>query len=368
MALISMIREKLVKRDQLLDDNRMSEAIALASFLPGPVAVNVVAFAGYTIAGIAGAVISIVAVLIPSFLAVLALSILYFEYESKLDFDSIMVGITPVIIGIIFSVAVTMARKNCKTVVEAAIAVVGLIVLFFLPGYWPVILVLVAAGLFGIFYYNQDPDPQDGTGVAGKTKYAWVVLPVIAILLVVRYAFPENINVKLFGEFSAVSLTLFGGGYVMVPVLQSLLVEQLQWLSKDEFIFGISIGQVTPGPILISAAFFGYKMNGIIGSVIATLGIFIPSSILMIAASRFYMQLKDNRGMKAALAGIRPAVTGLIFYSGFSLFFGQVKNNNIWFSLPLIVLAFLSIFRFNVSPVIVVIAGGVLGFLVNGML
>lgn len=363
MALIAMVRERLVQRDRLLDEETMTEAIALASLLPGPIAVNVVAYAGYVFAGVAGAVVSIVAVLLPSYLLVLLLSALYIEYKSVFDFSAILMGITPVIIGIIFSVCLNMWIRNCNKISDSVIAIVSVSVLLFFPGYWSTLLVLLAAGLFGLIIYKEKSGKEKLNWNFKGLKYARGPAVLITLYLIISYGISENISLKLFAEFSSVSLTLFGGGYVMVPVLKSLLVDQLQWFTNQEFIFGISLGQITPGPILISAVYFGYKMNGIIGSVAATLGIFIPSSLVMIIASRFYIQLRENRRVKAIFAGIKPAVTGLIFYSGISLFFNHVEANNLWFSLTLTFIAFLSLLRFNINPAIVVFFGGLLGYL-----
>jgi chromate transporter len=300
--------------------------------------------------------------LLPSFSLILLLSVLYVEYQSQFDFNSILMGITPVIIGVIFSVAVNMWSKNCDKISKIITAIISVIILFLFPGYWSAILVLLAAGLLGVLIYKQESAEEEINLNSVGFRYLLIPFGLGIIYLIVLYNFPENMNVKLFTEFSTVSLTLFGGGYVMVPMLKSLLVDQLQWFTHQEFIFGISLGQITPGPILISAVYFGYKMNGIIGAVIATLGIFIPSSLAMILASRFYIRLKNNRSVKAALAGIKPAVTGLIFYSGLSLFFSHLELNNLWFLLLLTPLAFLSIFKFNINPAIAVIFGGLLGY------
>src|SRR5689334_7341606 len=117
MALVAMIRKSLVENNTISDET-LSEGIALSSFLPGPVAVNVVAYVGYKLSGILGALLSIIAVLIPSFILVCLCSILYFEYGEVYSIDRILIGIIPAVIGIIGSVGVSMFRKVCVQIVH----------------------------------------------------------------------------------------------------------------------------------------------------------------------------------------------------------------------------------------------------------
>jgi chromate transporter len=365
MALIAMIREQLVKRDQVIDDEMITEAIALASLLPGPVAVNVVAFVGNLLGGGLGALVAVISVLLPSFLLVLLLSSLYFQFQSVFDFTSVMAGVIPVVIGIIFSVSVAMAKKNCSGMVQIIIAILSTGALFLFSGYVAVLLTLLAAGIVGAFTFQDKTETEHKVRLKLPIKAGTIGVACILAWFTAQYFFPDNVNSKLFTEFSAVSLTLFGGGYVMVPVLKSMMVDQLNWLSYREFMFGISVGQITPGPILISATFFGYKMGGLPGAIIATLAIFLPSSLLMILASGFYKQLKGIWLVRAVLYGIRPAVVGLIFYSGVSLFISHLKDNTLWLAVFMVAVSLVSVSRFKINPAIVIIFGGILSYIIH---
>lgn len=150
----------------------------------------------------------------------------------------------------------------------------------------------------------------------------------------------------------------------MVPVLKSILVDKTQWVTLNEFLVGISVGQITPGPILVSAAFFGYKIEGIIGAVIATVAIFLPSSLLMIMVSKFFSHYRSNRFVQAALAGIKPVVVGLILAAAFALFGTYWSNGNAVITSTLLVISFMLFFWFKVNPAIVVVLSGLLGYLV----
>lgn len=149
----------------------------------------------------------------------------------------------------------------------------------------------------------------------------------------------------------------------MVPILKSTLVDQLHWVSAEEFIYGISIGQVTPGPILISSAFFGYKMAGVTGAIVATASIFLPSSLLMIILSGIFLSIKQNPIVQSVLVGIRPAVVGMIVYSGFSLF-NLMTDANLFVSITLAAVTFWLVYKYNVNTALLIVAGSILGFLI----
>jgi chromate transporter len=363
MALISMMRERMVTRDKSIDDDRIAEGLALASMLPGPVAVNVVAYTGFYLSGFAGAIVSIVAVLLPSFALVLALSFFFLEAGNKIDFHSILLGIFPVVAGVIFSTGISMGKKNCTEAAHFIIAICSFLALVFLKGYWPILGVLALSALTGIVLFKKSTSAN--VQVSPKSWQPVIISACVFVLFFVGIHFmsSESILLSLVKEFSTASLTLFGGGYVMVPILKTTLVDQLNWVTGEEFIYGISIGQVTPGPILISAVFFGYKVKGLAGAIIATISIFLPSALLMIILSNVFISLKHNRFIQSALSGIRPAVIGMILYSGFSLY-QLITDANLFVSLAIAAVTFWLVFRYSFNTALLICAGGILGFLI----
>ncbi len=363
MALISMMRERMVTRDKSIDDDRITEGLALASMLPGPVAVNVVAYTGFFLGGFVGALVSIVSVLLPSFALVLGLTILFLQAGNRIDFHSILLGIFPVVAGVIFSTGISMGKKNCTQVLHFVIALASFLTLIFLKGYWPILLVLFVAALVGIVSLKKS-SPFDVPVVARSWKPVLISATAFLLFFVCIFLLQApSISLSLVKEFSTASLTLFGGGYVMVPILKTTLVDQLHWVSGEEFIYGISIGQVTPGPILISAVFFGYKMNGVVGAIIATISIFLPSALLMIILSNVFISLKHNRFIQAALSGIRPAVVGMILYSGFSLY-QLMADANLYLSLVIAAVTFWLVFTYSFNTALLICAGAILGFII----
>jgi len=368
LPLVAMIRDRLVEQDKLIEEARITDALALGSLLPGPLAVNVTAYVSFLIGGVTGAVLAVFSVLLPSFLLLLLFSVLYFEFHIDVGVDYILMGILPVILAIIFSMSFKMFKSHCQGYLQTGIAVASLVLLFFLPGYWTIFFVIAGSGVLGTILYKTG-DSVKYTFIRSDIWYL-----VVPILLITGYVLMHGIvsssrNLLLFDVFARTSLTLFGGGYVMIPILELLLVDQLQWLTANEFLVGISMGHVTPGPILISAAFFGYKVNGPAGSVVAVLGIFLPSACLMIISSRFYSLIADNPAIRAALKAIRPAIVGMIAYSGVSLALGDKLFPGIQYLAFFAIVAFIMLETLKLSPVKAVLLGvlaGCLIFLITG--
>ena len=169
---------------------------------------------------------------------------------------------------------------------------------------------------------------------------------------------PEGIQIV--STFSGISLTLFGGGYVVIPALHELFVENLNWLTSAEFADGIAIGQITPGPIFITATFIGYKVAGITGALLATLAMFTPPAVLTVLLSRFVKILNQSSVVKAAMKGVRAAVIGMIFASAVTI--GQTIMLSVVSVIIFLVTFFISL-KYTISPVYLIIGAGVAGFI-----
>ena len=160
--------------------------------------------------------------------------------------------------------------------------------------------------------------------------------------------------------FSGMSLTLFGGGYVVIPTIQKVIVDGLQWLNSREFADAIAMGQVTPGPIFISAAFIGYKVGGILGAITATIAIFFPPGFLMIFCSRFMDYIKQSKIITAVFKGLRPAVIGMIFSAAYTIGKGMELS---WPSILIFLTVLVLSAKFKVNVVYLIPLSGLAGIL-----
>jgi len=375
MALVAVLQKEVVDRDKKLNDHVLLDGISLASLLPGPVAVNVVGYVGNHLRGFWGAIISMAAVIFPSFLLVLGFSIFYFKFGSIEIFQKVVGYLIPAIIIIILTVGVNMSRKQLQTWPQYVIGLISIILFQWIGGIMMTVGVIIIGGLLGYFlYYKKDENNAVKPALDIKLpKELFIgvtsILALLAAFFLLMYVFGSKefftLNTKLFLTFSSMSLSLFGGGYVFIPIIQETVVNQLNWLTSNEFNTAIAISQITPGPILISATFIGYKVAGISGAIMATIGIFLPSGILMVALSGYLKQISASQQIKAVFKGLRPAIIGLIFSAGITIF--RQSSLNITF-LAIFAFTFILALKYKLSTIWVMLIAIGLGLLADFIL
>lgn len=375
MALIAVLQKQVVEKDKKLDDHVLLDAISLASILPGPVAVNVVGYVGNYLRGFWGSIFSMAAVIFPSFLLVLGLSVYYFESEEIGYFQQLIGLMIPAIVVIIFSVGINMVRKQIKSWEQYLIGGIAMTILQIIGGIWATLGVIFIGGLIGYLVYGLNNEEQ-GLKTDFKLKLPKQLLQEIAsVFTILLLSFIAiyiiggeelfYLTTKIFVTFSSMSLSLFGGGYVFIPIIQETIVDQMQWLSSSEFNTAIAISQITPGPILISATFIGYKLAGVTGAIMATIGIFLPSGLLIITCSNYLHQVSNSLLIKSIFKGLRPAIIGLIFSAGITIFRQEyvIQNFIIVFAITFIISIW---FRLSTIWIILLAIGlGLIGLLMQ---
>lgn len=362
MPLIAVVQNYLQKNN-LLTEKEILDAIFLGTVLPGAMSFNVVVGVGYRLRGLMGALVCGVAILLPTFVLVLGLSVAYFQWGQIPVVDKLFKGFTPALVAIVISAAWTIGCQTIKNTPQIIISVVACAVLLANGGFYSTIGIVLASGFVGWLLFKSSipilPKPsqskplvQAGAKPPGSSKL-FSVLPLPAMwLLTVQPA----IILKLFFTFACMSLTLFGGGYVFIPVIQKLVVNGHGWVTHKEFIDGIAIGQITPGPILITSAFIGYKVAGLLGAFSATVGMFAPSALLMIVSTYFLDTLKQSVVVQAALHGVRPAVVGMLIAAAFVV--GSTTSPH-WLSAFILVASLIAIIRFRVEVALIIPAAGI---------
>ena len=366
MSLVAIVQKQLVEIDKKMKEEDLLDGISLTSVLPGPVAVNTIAYVGYLLRGIPGAIAAFAGIVLPSFFLVIHLSCLYFTYWNITAVKNIFSGIAPTITALIVTVAIGMARKTIKVPAQWVICLLAAILLIFIGGFTTTFLIIIGSGIVGYFLFHQQ---QGKERLSNEEKLLfgnrqWIISGVVLLLLLFVLLFGGQYpgapkNIQIISTFSGISLTLFGGGYVVIPALHELFVENLGWLTSAEFADGIAIGQITPGPIFITATFIGYKVAGIMGALLATIAMFTPPMVLTVLLSRFVKTLNQSTLVKAAMKAVRAAVIGMIFASAVTI--GQTISVSI-VSVAIFLVAFYISFKYTISPVYLIIGSGVAGF------
>ena len=363
MALISVVQTDIVERKKLLTHSEMVDGISLATILPGPVAVNVVAYVGYKLRGGLGALVSAVGVILPAFILIVALSAVYFRWGQIPTVNRLFLGFIPAVTAIIVHAAWGMARKAIVGLPEFAIAFVACLLLLYKGGFYITLAIIVSAGLIGWLLFARLSNPSSGNAETKPAqKRDGVELFALNVPLAVApfLALDAGLAVKLFLTFSGMSVLLFGGGFVFIPLIEQIVVQEQAWLTHQEFVDAIALGQITPGPILISAAFIGYKVMGLLGAAIATVAIFLPPALLMLVSAHFLMRVRESTAVKAVLRGIRPAVIGMIVAAAWSIGITAVPN---WLSAVIFLAALTALLRFRVDVAWIIPTAGVTGLL-----
>tara|TARA_B100001750_G_scaffold210376_1_gene190866 strand:+ start:3073 stop:4263 length:1191 start_codon:yes stop_codon:yes gene_type:complete len=365
MMLIAMIKYEFVERTRILKNNKILDAITMASFLPGPMAINVASYVGFLLKGWKGAVISFLAVLLPSFLIMLLFSHLYLNSQNIPGFTSFFMGVIPVVSAVIFTVAYDIFKETKNKFFSFTLVVLSFMIAYSVKGYISIILPLLICGLLNIFYNKKKIKFGVSFGNSSKNFIKIKGILIASLIIATLYVFLNNatIDTKTFNLariFSNISLTLFGGGYVFIPYLDKIIVEQLGWLTQREFIDSIAMGQITPGPILITATFIGYKINGIFGAFIATISIFLPSSVIIIFFSRVYYFFKKNAFFKIVIKGFKIGIIGLICYAGYIIMFREEIFNS--FNILIFIISFLILSKKIIHPLFLILTFGVLGY------
>lgn len=375
IALVSVIQDQMVARDKIIKEEVILDGISLASVLPGPLAVNVSTYVGYSLLGLRGGLIAMFAVLLPSFLLVWGLSAFYFSYGSLPAISHIFAGILPAVSAVIIAVALRMSKQAISDWKQGLVALGAGLALLLIGGFFTTLGVMIAGGILGILLYppkeserNSDIPARLSFDSISSLRPLLLTLALlgggILLLVVISQQYPELLLIgklrDLVLTFSGMSLTLFGGGYVMIPAMHEVIVDQLHWLTTQEFADGIAMGQFTPGPILISAAFIGYKLAGLSGAALATLAIFLPPALAMITASHFLKNVKDKPIIIALFKGLRPAVIGMIFTAAYTLI-SDVPFN--WVAAFIFSTVLLLAIRFKVNAVYLIPLSGALGWL-----
>jgi len=367
-AIMGIMQAEIQEKRHWIDKKTFVDGLAIVNMLPGPGATQLGIFIGHAKAGIAGGVIAGLCFILPAFLFMLALAAAYLAYSTLPSMRSAFYGIGPVVLGI-FAVAVyRLGRNAIKDRVRLALAVAAAAAMF-LPGVGFATILLVA-GCFGVFLFDSRRH--------GSIALA-IVLASIAAAMVIDRLYLSTSETSSSIDWAAVPPTLwelgafffkvgaltFGGGLSLLAFMQEQVVVQFGWLTPQEFVDGLALGQLTPGPILMLAAFIGFKLHGISGAGICAAAIFLPSFLIMLTILPVLRRMGDLAWLKAFMRGVGPAVIGALAVSLARMAPHAAPDGVTWLLLAGTVVAL--VWK-NVGPMPAMLSGGAIGvFLKEGM-
>jgi chromate transporter len=366
LAIVAMIERELSERQKVVQHQTVLDAVALASTLPGPVAVNVVAYLGYSLRGLSGALVSIVGVILPSFFLLIGFTLLYQRFGEVPAVESIFKGFLPAVVAIVIGVAWRLGKQSIKKPLQWIVFVSVALVFSLLGGFLTALLCIVASGALGVLAFRKEMKASvKGDEAPGQAAHS--IVPVLLLAssltlatLALKFLAPPNMLRELWLSFSGMSLLMFGGGYVFIPMMKEVVVHQHHWLQTKEFADAIALGQITPGPVMISATFIGFYVASFWGALIATIGIFLPPALLITLCSNLHQRVANSPWVKAAYLGIRPCVVGLIINAAYVL--ARACDPSVVSAL-ILVGALVATLKYKLDSIYVVPVAGLVGFL-----
>jgi chromate transporter len=369
-AIMGIMQTEIQEKREWISKPEFVEGLALVNMLPGPGATQLGIFIGHAKAGLAGGVIAGLCFVLPAFLIMLALASAYVAFGTLSSVRNAFYGIGPVVVGIFATSVYRLGKGTIRERSQIAIGVAAAITMFLTPV--GLVLPLMAAGCVGIALFNSRRLGLIALAVLVAVFGAYYLIDITLTPFIMPTAvFPQRSNAAPpspweFGVFFfKVGAFTFGGGLSMLAFMQEQVVNQFGWLTPQEFIDGLALGQLTPGPILMLAAFIGFKLAGVTGAAVAGSAIFFPSFLMMLSVLPLLRKLKDIQWLRAFMRGVGPAVIGALAVSLVQMAPHAAPDVFTWFLLALTI--GLLLLR-NVGPLPVMVGGAVIGLISRGNL
>ena len=359
-AHIGYFRDEYVNRRKWLDEKAYADLVALCQFLPGPASSQVGISVGMLRGGILGGFVSWFGFTMPSVILLMMFAL----FVSSANFDSGWIqGLKIVAVAVVAHALIGMGKSLVTDKPRVAIAAGAAAMILLVPTAWAQIAVIILAGIIGYMLYRKEKAPEAvklvltfgrRTGMA-----AWIVFAGLLIGLPLLRPVIESGYYAIFDVFYRVGSIVFGGGHVVLPMLEREVVPG--WMTADAFIAGYGAAQAVPGPLFTLSAYLGQLMGSGLGVLIAVAAMFLPSFLLVIGTLPFWSVIRTKTGVQAALKGINAAVVGILLAALYDPVFTSGIRNSVDFAIA--IAAFTMLVYFKLPPWIVVLVTAFLGAL-----
>jgi chromate transporter len=351
VALVGLMERDLVAGRGWLTRDEMREVIAVSQSLPGPLAIQVGIFISYLRCGFWGAWAGGWAFILPNFLMVAAVGALYVHFGGLSWMTAIFYGVSPAVIALILHSCWRLAKLGMEDRFQWLIAAVAFVITVALQA--EVALLFIGAGVAGILYYGSLLRAASSGGGALAALAAPVSIGTTQTA-------SGGILAKLFAFFIKAGSLTFGSGLVIVPFLEKGLVQDMGWLDPHQFLVAVAIGMLSPGPVVITATFVGYLVAGFWGSLVSTVGIFLPSFLLILIAAPILRRHRGNLNVQGFIKGAYAAAIGTIL--GACILLGRIAIGD-WLTVLIAAGSLALLFSFKVSNPMLVGATAVIGLI-----
>ncbi|HCY64412.1 MAG TPA: chromate transporter [Oxalobacteraceae bacterium] len=371
IAHLGYFRDEFVTRRHWLTERSYADLVALCQFLPGPASSQVGMALGLSRSGYAGALAAWAGFTLPSAIALILFALGMSSYGDAIA-PGALHGLKVVAVAVVAQAVWGMGKNLCPDALRITIMALAACVVLLMPSAWGQVGVIFAAGIAGLLLFKttqaivHDPLPITVSRRAGAIWLS-IFFALLAGLPILAQLLPGQAMAMADAFFRAGSL-VFGGGHVVLPLLQAEVVPP-GWVSNEDFLAGYGAAQAVPGPLFTFASFLGASMrtapSGWVGGMLCLLAIFAPTFLLIAGALPFWEQLRSNARIQAALAGVNAAVVGLLLAALYQPVWTSAIHQPQDFGLAL--LALVALMFWKLPPWLVVVACGAAGWLLNSM-
>lgn len=352
-AHLAMMEEEFVRRRHWITQEQFLDRLATANLIPGPSSTEVAIFVGQLKRGWRGLIVAGFCFIIPAALIVSAIAWGYVRFGSLPQVQNILYAIKPIVVAIIIQALGRLSRTGIRTPLLASIGVLAALLSLF--GVSPV-LVLVFAGALSAAALGMR-NKLLSSGSLGSPK---ILAGALAAFTAAAVA-PVGLG-RLFLSFLKIGSVVFGSGYVLLAFLQSEFVEHLHWLSEQQLLDAVAVGQFTPGPVFTTATFIGYIVAGWAGAVVATVGIFLPGFILVALSGPVIPRLRRSPIAAAALDGVVAGSLALMAVVTWQLGKASIVS---WTTLAIFGASLIGLLRFRLNSAWLIAAAVVFGLVMR---
>lgn len=369
VAHIAMIEDEVVKRRQWLTREHFLDLLGATNLIPGPNSTEMAIHVGYVYAGWLGLIVAGVCFILPAVLITGCFAWIYVNYGTLPQVAPILYGIKPVVLAIVINALWGLAKKAVKT---RQLLIIALVVVV-LSGLLKLneVIALLIGGLLGMIWLRTgnkgNPPGQQANFVIASLTTGAMLKASAAGATVATASTVVNVPLWQLGWFFLkIGSVLFGGGFVLVAFIQGELVDQYGWLTQQQLLDAIAIGQFTPGPVLSTATFIGYVLAGVPGAIVSTVGIFLPSFVFTAALNPLVSKLRASKWTSAFLDAVTVSAVALMVVVTFQVGVATLSLAKPpfvdFFGLAIAIISAVLAIRFRINAAWLVLGGALLGW------
>ena len=310
--MVAYIRKMAVEQHQWLDEATFQDGVALCQTIPGATAMQTAAYVGLRARGLPGAAVCFVGFGLPAFCFMAILSAFYARTRDLPLVLATFQGLRAMTVAIVANATLSFGRRSLRRSADISIAVPAAVL--FALRVNPIVVILLAALSGLVLYQGQMPKPQATDESPLQVRCRWRVTPLLLVVAagLVLLLMASRGLFDLATLMFRIDLFAFGGGFASVPLMYHEIVDVRSWMDSKTFMNGIALGQITPGPIVITATFVGYWLYGITGAIVATASIFLPSFLMVVGIVPYFDRLRASDYFNRCMSGILASFVGLL--------------------------------------------------------